>query len=169
MSFNQNPYLDYGYDVNIPDVSGLNTLPPNVSKALDVVLGRDAQTQSALTQGTKKIAKAFGRAKPGRFAKSAAVQKALRFVPGLGAATTALTVLDTLSGDESLGNKGMDLALMGGGAAIGGSVIPIVGAPIGSMLGKAASDGIQYVLGGGKSPEEQKLEEALKALRGGSF
>ena len=60
----QNPYLEYGYDVNIPDVSGLQSLPPSVSKAFDVVMGRDADTQQALTKGTKKIAKFLGRSKP---------------------------------------------------------------------------------------------------------
>jgi hypothetical protein len=35
----------------------------------------------------------------------------------------------------------------------------------GASLGKAASDGLQFLLGGGKSAEERKLEEALKLLQ----
>ena len=166
-----NPYIDYPVDDFRVDLgpldSGSMSLPPSVSRALDIVMGKDEATQKGLTKLLKKGAKTVGVKKAGRFAQSAGAQKALRVVPGLGTALTALTVLDTLSGPENIGNKGMDLAAMAGGAALGGTLIPVIGAPIGATVGKALSDGTQYLLGGGRSPEERKLEEALIALRGG--
>jgi hypothetical protein len=35
----------------------------------------------------------------------------------------------------------------------------------GASLGKAASDGLQFLLGGGKSAEQRKIEEAVKLLQ----
>jgi len=65
------------------------------------------------------------------------------------------------------GNKVMDAAAMGFGGTIGGVLgmgNPLVAAG-GASLGKAASDGLQFLLGGGKSAEDRKLEEALKLLQ----
>ena len=105
--------------------------------------------------------------KIGRFAgdavKSKLGQAALKYLPGVG---TALSVGDLVLGDESLANKGMDAALMAAGGFLG-SAVPVVGTALGATGGKMLSDGIQYVFGGGKSPEERKLEEALAALQGG--
>ena len=56
---------------------------------------------------------------------------------------------------------------MGIGGTIGGVLgmgNPLLAAG-GASLGKAASDGLQFLLGGGKSAEERKLEEALKLLQ----
>ena len=105
--------------------------------------------------------------KIGRFAgdavKSKLGQAALKYLPAVG---TALSVGDLVLGDESLANKGMDTALMAAGGFLG-SAVPVVGTALGATGGKMLSDGIQFVFGGGKSPEERKLEEALAALQGG--
>ncbi len=83
-----------------------------------------------------------------------------------GPLAAGLAVGDIIMGDESLGNKAMDTAMMVGGGALG-SFIPVVGTSIGAALGKGASDATQAIFGGGKSAEERKMEEALLALRGG--
>ena len=75
-SYSSNPYIEYGsYGMDMPDLSGLETLPPSLSRALDYAMGKDPETQKALTKGTQKLAKTFGRAHPKRFAKSATVYK----------------------------------------------------------------------------------------------
>ena len=71
---------------------------------------------------------------------------------------------DLVLGDESLGNKAMDAGFMAGGAALG-SVVPVVGTALGATGGKMLSDGIQFLVGGGKSDRERQLEELL-ASRG---
>jgi len=101
-------------------------------------------------------------AKVGRFAG--------RLAPALSAFQNVADLADIATGEESLANKGMDVAAMGiGGAAgfvLGGGPL---GASIGASLGKTVSDGTQFLLGGGKSPEQRKLEEALLALQRGGL
>lgn len=87
----------------------------------------------------------------------------MRYLPVAG---TALSVGDLILGDESLANKSMDATLMAAGAALG-SVVPVVGTAIGVGGGKLISDGIQYLFGDRKSPEERRMEEALRALQQG--
>ena len=107
----------------------------------------------------------------GRFAGSALGRGIARTIPGISAASNVLDVADIITGDESLGNKAMDTAAMGAGAliggALGGGVFSPLTASIGASIGKTASDGVQFLFGGGKSPEERKLEEALAMLQGG--
>ena len=73
---------------------------------------------------------------------------------------------DVIAGNDSAGNKLMDSAAMGIGGFLGAAGGP-VGIAAGAGIGKSISDGIQYVIGGGKSAEERKLEEALARLNGG--
>jgi hypothetical protein len=90
-----------------------------------------------------------------------------RAIPILGALGAVSDVGDLVTGEESLANKAMDVAGMGIGGTIGGIIglgNPLVAAS-GASIGKAASDGLQYLLGGGKSAEQRKLEEALKLLQ----
>ena len=103
-----------------------------------------------------------------RFAGSKGALNALRAVPGIGLAGAALGVGDIVLGGDSAANKVMDGAMMAGGAALG-SVIPVVGTAVGAGLGKMASDGLQFVFGGGKSAEEQKMEAALRMLQTGGM
>ena len=137
-----------------------------------ILLGADRNTQMNLGRTLGKA----GSSIPGiskeaayRFAASPAAKQALRFVPGLTVAGTALAVGDVVLGDDSFGNKVMDGAAMGIGGAIGGLVgmgnpLAIAG---GATLGKTVSDGTQWLFGDKKSPEERRMEEALLALRGG--
>ena len=107
----------------------------------------------------------------GRFAGSAMGRGIARTIPGISAAVNVLDVADILAGDDSLGNKVMDTAAMGIGGTIGGvlggGVFSPLTASIGASTGKAISDGVQGLFGGGKSAEERKLEEALALLQGG--
>ena len=89
-------------------------------------------------------------------------------LPVLGAVGAAVDVGDILTNDTSAGNKIMDTAAMGIGGTIGGVVglgNPFAAAT-GASLGKMASDATQFVLGGGKSAEQRKMEEALALLQG---
>ena len=71
-----------------------------------------------------------------------------------------------LQENESLSaNKGMDVAAMGIGGTAGAFLGGPLGASIGASLGKTVSDGAQFVLGGGKSPEQRRMEEALALLQ----
>ena len=104
----------------------------------------------------------------GRFAGGKVGRGIARVIPGISAAVNVLDAADIVAGDDSLGNKVMDTVGMGiGGTAgflMGGGP---VGASLGASTGKAISDGIQGIFGGGKSAEERRMEEALLALRGG--
>ena len=44
-----------------------------------------------------------------------------------------------------------------------------MGIAAGAGVGKALSDGTQWLFGDKKSPEERRMEEALLALRGGQI
>ena len=100
-------------------------------------------------------------AKVGRFAG--------RLAPALSAFQNVADVADLATGEESIANKGMDVAAMGVGGAAGFALGGPLGASIGASLGKTVSDGTQFLLGGGKSPEQRKLEEALVALQRGGL
>lgn len=141
-----------------------------------VLLGADRNTQMGLERGLGKL----GSMVPGisknsafRFASSAPVKQALRVVPGLSVAGAALSAGDIVFGDESLGNKAMDAAAMGTGAAIGGvlgaGVFSPITAAIGASTGKMISDGAQWLFGDKKTPEQRKMEIALQQLQGGGM
>ena len=85
---------------------------------------------------------------------------------GLGAVGGVLGAADVIVGQDSAANKLMDTAAMGIGGFLGAAGGP-VGIAAGAGIGKAASDGLQYIFGDKKSAEERKLEEALAALQGG--
>ena len=98
-------------------------------------------------------------AKIGRFAG--------RLAPGLSVAGNVMDVADIVAGDESFGNKAMDATgmVLGGtaGAFLGGPL----GASLGASVGKMGSDGLQWLFGDRKTPDQRKLEAALAALNGG--
>ena len=134
----------------------------NMADDANKVMGADeivAAGVKALPKGARKGAMSIVRSAPMRFAG--------RAIPILGALGAVSDVGDLVTGEESLANKAMDVAGMGIGGTIGGIIglgNPLVAAS-GASIGKAASDGLQYLLGGGKSAEERKLEEALKLLQ----
>lgn len=102
--------------------------------------------------------------KVARFAGGKGARNILRAVPGLSTALVGLDVADVVAGQDSLANRGMDAAAMGIGGAIG-SVGGPLGIAAGAGLGKMVSDGTQFLLGGGKSAEQRKIEEAVKLLQ----
>ena len=90
-----------------------------------------------------------------------------RAIPVLGAIGAVGDVGDILVGQDSLANKAMDATAMGVGGTIGGLLG--MGNPLliagGASMGKAGSDLIQRIVGGGKSAEERKIEEAIALLQ----
>ena len=127
------------------------------------------QAQNALTG---MIGRAGGATKlggaAGRLAGSKLAHGALRAVPVIGAGLSALDVADVVTNNTSLGNKAMDTTAM----AIGGALGSVAG-PLGTMggvsTGKFVSDGLQYLFGDKKTPEQRKMEEALAMLQGGRY
>ena len=136
----------------------------NVDDVLRFLSGKDF----ALDTQAKLMARGGDATKLGRMAGGKAARNILRAVPGLGTALVALDVADVVAGPDSLGNKGMDAVAMGIGGTLGAVGGPL-GIAAGAGLGKMASDATQFLLGGGKSAEQRKLEEVLAALRGGQI
>ena len=99
-----------------------------------------------------------------RMAGSKLTKNALRFVPGLTAAFAIGDVADIATNDTSFANKAMDTAAMGIGGFIGSAGGP-VGTMMGASTGKMISDGAQWLFGDKKTPEQRKMEEALRALQ----
>ena len=144
-----------------------------VGGATDAALGLTELGRSqtkAIAQGVQSGSKMFGAAptvaaRNGRLAMQAlrnpALAAGLKWAGPVGA---GLAVGDLVLGDESLANKGMDAAFMAAGGAAG-SVIPVVGTALGVAGGKMVSDATQFLFGGGKSPKERELEEALAMLQ----
>jgi hypothetical protein len=90
---------------------------------------------------------------------------ALKIGTGVSAVGGVLGAADLVLGDESIGNKAMDLTAMGIGGFLGAAGGP-VGVAAGAGVGKALSDGTQWLFGDKKSPEERRMEEALAMLQG---
>ena len=145
----------------------------SVKEALHFLGGK--QTQAAVMAETGKTLNAltFNQMPKtiGRFAGSKLGRGLARVVPGISVAGNVMDVADILTGDESLANKAMDTAAMGIGGGIGafmgGGVFSPLTASIGASMGKMGSDGLQWLFGDKKTPEQRKLEEALALLRGG--
>ncbi len=142
----------------------------NIDDVLRYLNGKSSMGQTIPMVGKTLNDLSLGKASKavGRFAGGNVGRGIARVIPGISAAVNALDVADIVAGDTSLGNKVMDTVGMGiGGTAgflMGGGPI---GASIGASTGKAISDGVQGIFGGGKSAEERRMEEALLALRGG--
>ena len=102
----------------------------------------------------------------GRAAGSNAFLTAAKVGTGIGALNSVLGAADILTGQDSAANKVMDTAAMGIGGFLGAAGGPM-GIAAGAGIGKAVSDGAQFIFGGGKSAEQRRMEEALAALRGG--
>ena len=152
----------------------LRALPPgHWAKQLG---GVDVNVQSGLKRGARNIAKnvpGVSLERAARFAKSKPVERVLRIVPGLSVGMAALDAGDIITNDTSLGNKAMDTAAMGIGGTIGGilggGVLSVPAAAAGASTGKFVSDGLQYLFGDKKTPEQRRMEEALAMLQGGRY
>ena len=147
-------------------LSKLNSFRKGYEKGVTPLVDKQVSAlQGLIKQGPLQKGDVVGQTirKAGAALNNPGVKTALKYAPAVG---TALSVGDLVLGDESLANKGMDAALMAAGGFLG-SAVPVVGTGLGMTGGKMLSDGIQFVFGGGKSPEERKLEEALALLQGG--
>ena len=98
-------------------------------------------------------------AKVGRFAG--------KLAPGLSVAGNVMDVADIIAGDDSFGNKAMDAAGMALGGTAGAFLGGPLGASVGASVGKMGSDGLQWLFGDKKTPDQRKMESALVALNGG--
>ena len=90
-----------------------------------------------------------------------------KVTPALSAVGNVMDVADIIAGDESFGNKAMDAAGMAIGGTAGAFVGGPLGASIGASVGKMGSDGLQWLFGDKKTPDQRKMESALVALNGG--
>tara|TARA_R100001443_G_scaffold78948_1_gene86145 strand:- start:1336 stop:1842 length:507 start_codon:yes stop_codon:yes gene_type:complete len=93
---------------------------------------------------------------------------ALKLGTGLSAVGGVLGAADVIAGNDSLANKAMDTVAMGIGGTIGAVGGPM-GIAAGAGVGKAISDGTQWLFGDKKTPEQRKLELALAQLQGGGM
>ena len=141
----------------------------SIDDVLRYLSGKTTMGQTIPMLGQNLNTVTFGKlSKPiGRFAGSALGRGIARTIPGISAAANILDVADVVAGGDSLGNKVMDTGAMAVGGGIGALMGGPLGASIGASTGKAASDGLQALFGGGKSAEQRKLEEALALLQGG--
>lgn len=94
-----------------------------------------------------------------------------RALPIISGVTAVGDVADILTNDTSGLNKGADaLAMLGGGTI--GAVVGL-GNPFaiaaGASLGKTVSDGVQYIFGDKKTPEERRIEEVYEMMQGGRY
>lgn len=139
----------------------------SVDDLLKYLSGSTTMKQTVPMLGQNLNMATFGQAPKtvGRFAGSAMGRNIARTIPGISAAMNVLDVADVVAGNESLANKGMDVAAMGIGGTAGAFLGGPLGASIGASLGKTVSDGAQFILGGGKSPEQRRMEEALALLQ----
>lgn len=138
-------------------------MPTNLDQITRAIDPRGIMTGTA--KDTSWLAKRVGlnpatATKVGRFAG--------RAVPVLSVIANAQDAANIVTGEESLGNKAMDL-VAGTAGAVGGFVFgggPL-GASIGFSTGKQLSDGAQWLFGDKKTPEQRKMELAMQQLQGG--
>ena len=128
----------------------------NVNDVVNFLKGKDfaAKTQLKALEalgGPGTGAGGLG-SKVARMAASKGFKNALRVVPVVG---TGLAALDV---------AGMDAAAMGIGGLLGAVGGPL-GIAAGASTGKMISDGAQFLLGGGKSAEDRRIEEAIRELQ----
>ena len=141
----------------------------SIDDVLKYLSGKTTMGQTIPMLGKNLNMATFGKASNavGRFAGSSMGRGIARTIPGISAAVNVLDVADVIGGGDSLGNKVMDTGAMAVGGGIGALMGGPLGASIGASTGKAASDGLQALFGGGMSAEERKLAEAVALLNGG--
>jgi len=135
-----------------------------VDEAADLMGGQSFLVDSASLLPDSKVKNQLLKISGGAIGKNIG-----RAIPVLGAAQSVADVGDIVFGNESAGNKIMDGTAMAIGGTIGGVLglgNPILAAA-GASTGKFVSDGLQYLFGDKKTPEQRKMEEALAMLKGG--
>lgn len=141
---------------------------PAAKKMMQVVDKAADPIQKMLMSGADAIPLGKGGATATRMAGGALGKAIARGLPVLGAVTAVGDVANIVGGQESLGNKAMDTAAMGIGGVLGMAGGPL-GAAAGASLGKALSDGAQWLFGDKKTPEQRKMELALQQLQSGGM
>ena len=136
----------------------------------DIINDAGRQTHKGLFRSAYQVPEGMGGKTLTRLAGNNAAMRGLsKALPVLGAGMAVLDAGDIVFGNESLANKTMDGAAMAVGGVVGGALglgNPLLAAA-GASTGKAVSDGLQYLFGDKKTPEQRKMEEALATLRGG--
>ena len=151
--------------------TGGNLSKLNVGDARKFILGLDPKTQKSVANGLYQsfaTIPGVGKKTAARMAGSGLAKGIGRFLPAVSVAGNVMDVADIVTGDESIANKAMDTTAMVVGGAIG-SVGGPLGASIGASTGKMISDGTQWLFGDKKSPEQRRMEEALRALQQGGL
>ena len=180
--YDEDPYRfkaqsQYAVKPNVPNTAGPVRSARNavgtVAGAAEVAagLGETARTRSgAIGKGVRSASKLLGASASQAGHNGRVAMQALRTNPALvaglkwaGPVGAALAAGNLVLGEESLGNKGMDAAMMAAGATAG-SFIPVVGTALGAAGGKVASDSLQWLFGDKKTPEQRKLEEQLAQI-----
>ena len=158
--------MDRGQDL----VSGGKKMmaSPAGKKTLAVIDQAADPIQNLLMKGADAIPLGRGGATATRMAGGAIGKAISRGLPVLGAVTAVGDVANLVTGQESLGNKGMDATAMAVGGFLGAAGGPL-GIAAGASLGKALSDGAQYLFGDKKTPEQRKMELALQQLQSGGM
>jgi hypothetical protein len=176
----EQPTIDIGsdYGSGIPSVADLKAAAKNAGTryvdAVDSMYGGLAEPGRRLKAQAGRVIGRGGRRMAGNAAglinKVPGMAKAGAILgvaaPALGAVGGVIGAGDIVLGDDSLANKGMDTLGMGIGGFLGAAGGPL-GIAAGAGIGKAVSDGAQFLLGGGQSAEERQLAEALLALKAG--
>ena len=143
-------------------VQGANS--PAGKKIIGAIDDAARPVQQGLVGAAGKVPVGMGRQAATRMAGGALGKGIARAVPVLSSGLAVMDVADLVTGDESFANKAMDATAM----TIGG-VLGSVGGPLGTAAGistgKFLSDGTQWLFGDRKTPEQRKMEEALRALQ----
>ena len=106
--------------------------------------------------------------KLGRLAGSKGLFTGEKVGTGIGDIGGVLGAADVLVGNDSAANKVMDTTAMTIGGILGAAGGP-VGIAAGAGIGKAISDGTQFIFGDKKTAEQRRMEEALIALKRGGL
>lgn len=130
------------------------------------------KAQSGLVSGLSRVGSPAGlipeKANVLRMAGSPRALAALKLGTGIGAVGGVLGAGDVVFGNDSAANKVMDATAMGIGGFLGMAGGPM-GAAAGAGVGKAASDGLQWLFGDKKTAEQRQMQQALYSLNGGNY
>jgi hypothetical protein len=145
----------------------------SLDRAADMMGGQDVVKAIAnrLPEGKPDGLLGRGKAAATRMAGGTLGKTLGRALPIISGVTAVTDVGDILTNDTSLLNKAGDTAAMIGGGTIGG--ILGLGNPFavaaGASLGKTVSDGVQYLFGDKKTPEQRKIEEVYAMMQRGGY
>ena len=139
-------------------------LKPHAKSLLTAIDSEAEGIHKGLKSAAKRVPKGFGREGAVRMAGGALGKNIARAAPVAGGLFAVSDVADVVTNDTSFGNKAMDATAMAIGGTLG-SVGGPLGTATGISLGKATSDGVQWLFGDRKTPEQRRMEEALRALQ----